>query len=235
MLDIKFIRENPKLVKEACKNKGIKIDIDRFLDLDKKRRELLQALEDMRAEKNKANKEIQQAESEKEKEVIILKMRELDNNSDRVSDDFKKIDKEFNGLVLEIPNIPSEDTPIGPDESANQEISRWGNIPKFNFPIKNHIQLGKELDLIDIEKGSKTAGFRGYYLKNEAVLIQMALMWHTLLKLKKGGFQLMIPPTLVRKFVLTGSGHFPAGKDEVFQVANPGRLADGKKSLNQYT
>jgi len=229
MLDIKFIRENKDLVKESCQKKQVKIDIDYLLDLDKKRRELLQAIEDMRAQKNKANKEIQQAADKKKKEVIILKMRELDKNSDRVSADFKKVSKEFSDLMLQVPNIPSADTPVGPDESSNQEIARWGDLPKFDFPIKNHIQLGKELDLIDTEKGTKTGGFRGYYLKNEAALMQLSLMWHTFLKLKDKGFQLIIPPTLIREFVLIGSGHFPSGKDEVFQVANPGKLADGQE------
>ena len=160
MLDIKFIRENPKKIKDACQKKNVKIDIDHLLEVDKKRREYLQALEDMRAQKNKANEVIQKAKAKEEKDVIILKMRELDINSDRLNSDFQEVDKEFRELMLLVPNIPSEDSPVGPDDKFNKEVGKWGEIPKFDFPIKNHIQLGKDLNLIDTDTGVKTAGFR---------------------------------------------------------------------------
>ena len=228
MLDVNFIRENPEKVKDACKKKGIDLDIDRLLEIDKKRRECLQALEDMRAQKNKANKEIQKATGEKEKSAIILKMRELDTNSDRLTNDFQELDKEFQRLILSVPNIPSEDVPVGPDDKSNREVEKWGRVPKFNFKIKDHIQLGKDLDLIDTEAGVKTAGFRGYYLKNEAVLLHLALLWYTINRMRKEGFELFVPPTLVREFALIGSGHFPFGYDEVYQIGNPSKLASGE-------
>jgi len=228
MLDIKFIRQNPEKVKDACRKKRVSIDIDELLELDRKRRETLQALEDMRAKKNRASEEIQTAKTQNEKEAIILKMRELDKNSDRVASDFQKIDLDFQKMMLEVPNIPSEDSPVGESEEFNKEIERWGNPPEFDFPIKDHIKLGKDLDLIDIEAGRRTAGFRGYYLKNEAVLLHFALMWHAINKMKERGFKLFIPPTLVREFALLGSGHFPAGRDEVYQIGNPGRLEGGE-------
>lgn len=228
MLDIKFIRENPKIVKDACQNKNVKIDIDHLLEVDKKRREYLQALEDMRAQKNKANEIIQKAKTKEEKDVIILKMRELDSNSDRVTNDFQEADKEFQELMLLVPNIPSKDSPIGPNEKFNKEIEKWGEVPKFDFPIKDHIKLGEDLNLIDTGAGVKTAGFRGYYLKNEAVLIHLAVMWHAINKMKEKGFELFIPPTLLREFALIGSGHFPTGRDEVYQIGNPGKIETGE-------
>jgi len=228
MLDIKFIRENPDEVKEACRKKQVKVDIDLLLEVDKKRRELLQALEDMRAQKNRANEEIQQAKDKKEKEVIILKMQELDKNSDRITNEFQEIDREFQELILLVPNIPSKDSPVGPDEKSNKEVERWGELPKFDFKIKDHIQLGKELNLIDIETGSKIGGFRGYYLKNEAVLLHLALMWYAINKLREKEFTLFVPPTILREFALIGSGHFPFGREEVYQIGNPGRLESGE-------
>lgn len=228
MLDIKFIRSNPQIVKDACQKKQVALDIERLLEVDKKRRELLQALEDMRAQKNKANEEIKRSKDKKEKEVVILKMRELDSNSDRLTKNLSDLEKEFNDLMLQVPNIPSEGVPVGPDASYNKEIDVWGMIPKFDFPIKDHIQLGKDLDLINIEAGAKTSGFRGYYLKNEAVLLHLALMWYALSKLRGKGFELFITPTIVREFTLIGSGHFPAGRDEVYQIGNPGKLESGK-------
>lgn len=227
MLDIKFIRQNVDKVKDAVQKKRVNIDIDRFLEVDKKRRELLQALEDMRAQKNRANEEIQKAKTKEEKDLIILKMRELDQNSDRVTSDFQEADKEFQRLMLLVPNIPSEDSPVG-DESANKEIEKWGEIPKFDFPVKDHIQLGKDSNLIDTETGAKTAGFRGYYLKNEAVLIHLALMQYAIGKMRKRKFELFLPPTILREFALIGSGHFPFGREEVYQIGNPGRLESGE-------
>ena len=228
MLDIKFIRKHPEKVKDACRKKGVKIDIDYLLELDEKRRGLLLASEDMKAQKNKATKEIQKAKSKKEKDKVILKMRELDKNSDRVRKDYKKTEEEFGKLMLLVPNIPSDDSPVGPDEESNKEIERWGQIPKFDFKIKDHQSLGKDLDLIDFEAGARTSGFRGYYLKNEAVLLHFALFWHALNKMVEKGFKLFLPPTLVREFTLIGSGHFPTGRDEVYQIGNPGKLESGK-------
>lgn len=229
MLDIKFIRENIELMKEVVRNKRIDLDIDEILDLDKKRRAELTALEGFSAQKNRASKDIVSAKSEEEKQRIISKMREIDKLSDKTRRKFKEIDKKYKELMLLVPNVYSNDTPIGSDDGDNKEIYRWGNIPQFDFPVKNHIQLGKDLDLIDVEKGARTSGFRGYYLKNEAALMQIALMEYAFDKLRKKGFTLMIPPILLRSFALVGSGHFPEGKDEIFQVANPGKLADGSK------
>ena len=217
MLDIKFIRENKDTIKETIKNKNINLDLDRLLELDERRRELIQESEEIRNKQKKIGREnIDEAKKLKEE---YQKMKEA----------LEKVEKEFNQLMLLVPNTYSPETPVGADESFNQEIYRWGEPKKFNFPIKNHLELGQELDLIDTEKGVKVSGFRGYYLKNEAVLLQMALIWHILLKLQSKGFQLVIPPTLVREFVLIGSGHFPEGKEDIYQVANPGKLESGEK------
>jgi len=102
-------------------------------------------------------------------------MKALDANTKNLENKFKELDAEFESLILTVPNIPSKDTPIGPDESANIVVESWGQPRKFDFPIKDHLQLGKDLDLIDIEAGVKTSGFRGYYLKNEAVLLHFAI------------------------------------------------------------
>ena len=222
MLDINFIRENMKKMKEVCKNKNINLDIDELLDLDEKRRELIQKSEEIKSKQKKMGKDDRE-------------------QAKKLKDEFKKLDSElktvkekYNELMLLVPNVYSERTPIGPNESKNKEIYKWGKIPKFDFPIKDHIQIGKDLDLIDIEKGVKTSGFRGYYLKNEAALLQFALMQFTLEKLRKKGFTIMIPPTILREFALIGSGHFPEGKDEVYQIANPGRLSDGKEMKEKF-
>ncbi len=218
MLDIKFIRENPEKVKDACQKKNVKVDIDHLLEVDKKRRECLQALEDMRAQKNKANEFIQKAKTKEEKDVIILKMRELDSNSDRVTNDFQKADKEFQELMLLVPNIPDDSVPEGKSDADNKEIRKWGELPYFDFPVKDHIQIATDLNLIDFERGTKVAGFRGYFLKNEATLISMALWNYTMESLIKKGFTPFIAPSMVKEFNFIGTGWLPQAKDEVYPV-----------------
>ncbi len=215
MLDIKFIRENPDKMKKVCLAKGIELDIDYLLSLDKKRRNLIKKSEELRFQQKKLGKEGRE------------KAKKIKDDFKKIRTKLKKIEKEYEELMLLVPNIHSEDTPIGPDERGNKEVYRWGKIPKFDFPIKDHIQLGKDLDLIDFERGVKVSGFRGYFLKNEAVLLQLGLIMHAILKMSAKGFKLMITPTLLKEFSLIGSGHFPVGKEDIYQVANPGKLADG--------
>lgn len=225
MLDIKFIRENPEKVKDACWKKSIDLDVEQLLKVDQKRREYLQTLEDMRAQKNRANKEIQKATDKKEKDTIILKMKELDTNSDRLTGDFQSINKEFQKLMLQVPNIPDDSVPEGKSDADNKEIRKWGNIPRFGFPIKDHIQIAKELDLIDFERGTKVAGFRGYFLKNEAVMLSMALWNYSMESLMKKGFTPFVAPSLVKEFNFIGTGWLPQAKDEVYSVGNDLYLA----------
>ena len=222
MLDINFIRENAEKMKEVCKNKNINLDIDEFLDLDKKRREFIQKSEEIKSKQKKLGKDDRE------------QAKKLKDEFKKIDGDLKIVKEKYDKLMLLVPNVYSERTPIGPDENSNKEIYKWGEIPEFDFPIKDHIQIGKDLDLIDIEKGVKTSGFRGYYLKNEVALLQFALISYALEKLRKKGFTIMIPPTILREFALVGSGHFPEGKDEVYQIANPGRLADGKEMKEKF-
>ena len=134
-------------------------------------------------------------------------------------------------MMLSVPNIPSDDSPVGADESGNVVAETWGEPKKFDFPVKDHIQLGKDLDLIDTEAGVKTSGFRGYYLKNEAVFLHFAIFWHALNLMREKGFTMFVPPTILREFALVGSGHFPAGNDEMYQIGNPGKI--GKRRGSQ--
>ena len=135
-------------------------------------------------------------------------------------------------LAVRVPTIPSEDTPIGKDERENVEVERWGEPTQFDFAPKDYMTIAKDLDLIDFERGVRTSGYRGYYLKNEAASIHLGLMMLAMEKLTLKGFLPMIPPTLVRENVLFGSGYF-AGRhynpetDEIYKIENPDKEADG--------
>jgi seryl-tRNA synthetase len=207
MLDIKFIRDNPEVVKKGAKNKNVKVDIDRLLEVDKKRREILQALEDIRSQKNKSNKEIQKAKDKKEKEKIILKMRELDKNNDRLDEDLKELEKEFNSLMLQIPNLSQDDVPVGKDERENIVLKEVGQKPKFDFKPQDYMEIAERLDLIDVKRAAKVSGTRFGYLKNEAVLLEFALISLAFDTLIKKGFIPVIPPVMLKPEMARGMGY----------------------------
>lgn len=221
MLDIKFIRENPDLVKKSVKDKGISLDIDALLKIDNEKRDLSVKVQSLREDRNRAAKKKNIEKGKKVKEELWP-----------LEDKLKEISEKLNSLMIITPNIPAEDTPIGENSKANKEIKKWGEVPKFNFPIKDHIQLGKDLDIIDLETGTKTSGFRGYYLKNEGALLHWGVLDFAFKKIISHGFIPMIPPTLLHEFALIGSGHFPFGKQDVYQIANPGKIESGEEIKN---
>lgn len=221
MLDIKFIRQNVDLVKEAVKKKYLDVDIDRLLELDEKRRGLIAESEAIKAEQNKLSEKIAKEKNNDDLE----KSKQLKDEFKNLEKELRGVEQEYNELMLLVPNIMSPDTPIGPDDSANIEVSKWGDVPKFDFDMKDHIELGRDLDIIDNEKGVKVSGFRGYYLKNEGAILHWALLWYCWQKMLAAGFRPLIGPTIVKDFVLYGSGHFPFGKEEIYQIANPGKLS----------
>jgi seryl-tRNA synthetase len=232
MLDIKFIRENAEKIQEAAKNKNIDLDVNNLLKIDDERKEILSKIEQLRAKRNEL---AQTGRQGKPTDDQIKEGREIKERLTVLEKQQQKVDDRYNELMVKVPTIPSSDTPVGKDDSENIEVEKWGNIPEFNFEIKDHIQLGRELDLIDLERGAKVSGYRGYYLKNEAVSLQMALMMLALDKLILKGFRPMIPPTLVKEFVLFGSGYFSGReynpeKDEIYKIANDEIEADGNKN-----
>ena len=214
MLDIKFIRQNPKEVKEGAKKKGIDIDVDKLLDIDKKRIEGIQALEDMSAKKNKASKEIVAAIDENEKKRIIMEMKELDFNNDKLDEKVKGLEKEFNKMMLEVPNLPLKDVPVGKDETESVVIETIGTKPKFDFIPKDYMKLGESLDLIDVKRAAKTSGSRFGFLKGKLVLMEFALVNLVFDKLIKKGFTPIIPPVMLKPEIAEGMGFLEQKDDE---------------------
>lgn len=232
MLDIKFIRENQRAVEKAIKDKNIDLNLDKFLELDKKRVETLQKIEKLQTDKNKLNDKIARAD---DKEKVIAEGKEIKEKLAKLDPEFKKIKDEFDNMMVQVPTMPSEDTPVGKDEEDNKEVDRWGKIPKFDFKPKDHIEIGKDLDILDLEKGAKVGGYRGYYFKNEGATLAMAVMMYALNKMVEKGFSPMIPPTLVKGFALFGSGYFKGKEydgeiDEIYQVATSDKEVDGSTS-----
>ncbi|MDD2753351.1 MAG: serine--tRNA ligase [Candidatus Portnoybacteria bacterium] len=223
MLDIKFIRANKEAVQEAAKNKNINLDVDRLLSLDETRRELITKIENARAQQKKLGRE------------NIEEARKLKEDQKAWDAELEEINAQYEELMLKVPTIPSPDTPIGKNSDDNVEISKWGKIPEFKFQTKDHIQIGKELDILDLERGAKVAGYRGYYVKNEGAQLMMALMMFAFNKMVQKGYAPMIVPTLLKEFALFGTGYF-SGKeynseaDEIYEVATKDKDAQGQAS-----
>jgi len=228
MLDIDFIRENQDKVKDAISKKGLGLNLDDLVKVDDERRALIQEVDSFRAEQHSFNKKISSLSAE-EKEKALIDMKVLSSNLKEAEKKLSEAEKKWYDLNLLVPNIPSADTPIGATSEDNVEVARNGEVPKFDFEIKDHITLGRDLDLIDIERGTKTSGFRGYYLKGEAAILQLALLFYVFKKMSKNGFTPMITPTILREFALVGSGHFPFGKDDIYELANTGKDEGGRE------
>ena len=207
MIDIKFIRENPEKVKEGCKKKNADCDVDKVLELDEKRRELLQKIEGLRAEQNKLGK----ADIEKAKE-LKLQIKELEPQIEEVEGGLKS-------LLTQFPNLPLDDVSVG-DESKNVVLRQWGKIPKFGLPRskagfepKDHLELGEALDIIDVKRAAKVSGARFGYLKGDAVLLEFALVDLVMKTATKKGFIPIVPPVFVRSETMQGMGYVDTPED----------------------
>jgi seryl-tRNA synthetase len=209
MLDLKFIRENPEIVKEGCKKKGFDIDIDKVLELDKENRLLIKEIERIRFEKNRISKMIPKMR-EKEKKETILRMKNLDEKEEEFKKKKKAIEKKLNDFLSLIPNLPFEDVPVGRDESQNVVLREVGKKPDFDFEPKDYLEIGEKLDLIDVKRAAKTSGTRFGYIKRELVLMEFALIKLAFDVLTKEGFIPVLPPVMLKKEMARGTGYFEA-------------------------
>ena len=219
MLDIKFIRENADLVKKSIKGRGLKLDLDTLIKLDDSRRKALSELEDLRAQKNKANDEIAALLKKKlDAKPKIASMKKTADRIDRLEDELKKIDAELDKSLLAIPNIPHSSVPVG-DASCKKTVRSWGELPKFDFKPVTHIELSRHLDIIDFGRAVKITGsnfvlYKGWGAKLERALINFMLDLHT----KKHGYTEGFPPFLVNRVSMTGTGQLPKLEEDMYRL-----------------
>jgi len=233
MLDIRFIRENEAIIREAIVLKKSDCDLDLLLKLDRERTEMQRELEELKSLKNDINDLIMQSQTPEERAEVIAKGKEIKQKIDEIEPNFRELDDRFGKVAASVPNVVSSDTPRGKDDTENVEVFRSEDPKTFPFIPKDHIALGTELDILDFERGTKVAGYRGYYLKNEGALLVMGLMAYALQKMAAKGFLPMIPPTLIKEFPLFGSGYFSGTtydpeKDEIYRLGTPEKESDGK-------
>ncbi len=225
MLDIKFIRENKDIVKAAAKKKHVEVDIDRLLEVDEERRKRIATLEEKKAEQNTVSEEIAQITDQSEREHLISKMKILKDIITGEENDLRDAMKEWQNLMVRVPNIPDMSVPEGESEDDNKEIKKWGEIPQFSFEPKDHITLMNDLGMVDFERGTKIAGFRGHVLKGDAVALQFALFQFVQDQIKEKGFTPVIVPSLLNKESFIGTGFLPQSEEDLYKTQDDTYLA----------
>lgn len=208
MLDINFIREHSDIVKKSITARKADVDLDVLLKFDDERRELITKVDALRARRNEAAKARDKGEGER----VKSELKKLEN-------DLGKVEKQWQELMLKVPNILLDEVPVG-DASKNKIIRKEGEPPKFSFKAKDHIELGKLLDIIDFERGVKVGGFRGYFLKNEGAKLHWAVLNFALDHLIQKGFSPVVPPVINRRYALVGGGQFPWGEEDTYKVGD---------------
>lgn len=214
MLDRKFIVEHLAEIKQNCQNRGMDANLDRFVELDSMVREKLQEVQELNRQANEVAKSIGQAKDPEERESRKTQGRELREQKDAAQQQHDDLLNELTEIQRAIPNMAHPDAPVGIDDKSNLEIRRGKHAPReFDFKPLDHVTLGKQLDLFDFEAAAKTTGHGFYFLKNEAVLLELALQRFAVELLMKEGFTLATTPDMARRDVLEGIGFNPRGKE----------------------
>lgn len=224
MLDIRFIKENLDLVKAGAKKKHIDIDLDHLVEVDDKRRGILTEIEELRAKQNEASKVIASASPDK-KQSLLTEMSSVKTELQTKEKELEPIQKEWELLMLQVPNIPDVSVPDGASDEDNKEIKRWGETKTFSFDAKSHIELMEELDMADFERGTKVSGFRGYFLKGDGALLSFAIWRYAQDFFMKKDFVPMIVPSLVRRVNFLGTGYIPQGEEDLYKTQDGDYLA----------
>lgn len=215
MLDINFILQNPAKLKQAIADKQLNPQvIDQVISLDEKRRALTLEVEKVRAQINQNVQEVKKSAIQRPTVEQITVGKKLKAQLQDIEPQLKKVTADFKDLMLQVANPAADDAPVGQDESGNRVVKQVGQIPQFDFPVKPHQQLMEELDLLDTKRATKIAGFRGFFLKNEAVLLEQALLKYALELMTEHGFTPMSVPWMVNKEAMWGTGYFPWGMED---------------------
>jgi seryl-tRNA synthetase len=216
MLDIKFIRENKEIVQAGAKKKHVEIDIEKLIALDDERLKILKEVEDIRGEVNKVSNDIGRNQDAALKIQLIEEMRTVKEDLKVKEEKLKKTMEEWQKMMLEVPNIPDISVPEGDSDKDNQAVRHWGELPKFDFEPKDHIEIMENLKMVDLLRGVKVHGFRGYYLTGAGAELSFALWSYGLEFFGKRNFELVIPPAILKKNNFYGTGHLPAGVDDLY-------------------
>lgn len=224
MLDIKFIRENVDIIKAGAAKKHLDVDIDRLIKVDDERKLLRQELDAKKSEQNRRSNEIQILK-DLEREKVIEQMQHLKQGMLESEEKLKAVMVEWQQLMLTVPNIPDMSVPDGESDVDNLKVKKWGTPTKFTFTPKDHVALMTALDIADFERGVKVAGFRGYFLKGDGVLLANAVWQLALKHFSAKGLVPMSVPSLVRREAFLGTGYLPQGEEDLYKTQDGEYLA----------
>jgi seryl-tRNA synthetase len=221
MLDIAFVRDNLDAVKLNCRNRNVSADIDRVVQLDDERKRLVQETQVLQQRQNEVSQAIPKEKDAAAKQALVQEGRTLREKVTELVARTKQIETDRDAALSLVPNMTHPDAPVGTTAEDNKVTHRWGEPRKFDFPAKDHVALAEALDLVDFEAGAAVAGQKFYYLKNEAVLLELALQHYALGLLVAEGYTPVITPDLAREEVLRGIGFIPRGPEtQIYSIEN---------------
>ena len=220
MLNLKFIRDNVEAVKENCKNRGVEADVDLVVELADRRSRLIGELNELRQRQNVLSKEIPQSEPE-QRARLLEESKSVKAQIPQRDAELYEVEARLKEEQLNIPNMTHPDSPIGKDDSENVEIRRSGEIPKFAFELRDHVEIGENLGIIDFDAGAKTTGSKFYFLRGDAVLLELGLIRYAMDIIMERGYEPTITPDLARDEALVGTGFIPRGPEaQIYSVEN---------------
>lgn len=221
MLDLKFVRSNPDIVKEALAKRHADINLDDFLREEEKRRQLLFEVENLKAERNKVSEEVARLKKNGQNaEELILKMRDVGQNIKEMDDSLNAIEQRMQEVLYLIPNIPHHSVPVGKDENDNAEIRKWGTPGSFEFTPLAHFEIGEKLDILDFGRAGKVTGARFTFYKGLGARLERSLINFMLDRHARKGYVEVFPPFLVNRQSMIGTGQLPKFEQEAFKVEN---------------
>jgi seryl-tRNA synthetase len=219
MLDLKYIRENAEAVQENSRNRGVEADVGLVVELADRRSALIQELNELRQRQNQMARSIGKEQDPESRDRLIAESRAMKDRIPEKEADLSEVERRMREELLKIPNMTHPDAPIGKDDSENVEIRRWGEIPDFDFDIRDHVELGESLGIIDFDAGAKVAGSKFYFLRGDAVLLELGLVRYAMDILTQLGYQATITPDLARDEMLVGTGFIPRGPEtQIYSV-----------------
>ena len=219
MLDPKMIRDAPDKIRKMITDRAVKFDFDKMLELDKKRRGLIQETDELRKKRNQMSITIGKAKkSNDDVSKLLSDMEIISKELDELEESQKNTESSYTNLAFSIPNMIHKSVPIGPDESANVEVRKWGEIPKFDFDVKGHEEIAEKLDILDIQRASKIAGARFYYLKGDLVKLANAITSFAFEFLSEKGYKLIQPPYMINRKSMEGAVIAEDFEDVIYKI-----------------
>ena len=219
MLDPKIIRDKPELIKQMLKDRAVEFDFEKMLELNKTRKEMMMQSDELKQKRNQMSVKIgNEKKAGNDASELLKEMGDISKKLDELESDRKTVDENYHNLSFSIPNLIHDSVPKGADESFNKEVRTWGEIPKFDFDVKDHIDLGLELDIVDLERASKTAGARFYYLKDGLVKLGQSLTAFALDFVSSKNYNLIQPPYMINRQSMEGAVIADDFEDVIYKV-----------------